>query len=191
MKISLCSFALPILLVVAAQETAFATQYHFSSSACQPETNADASNLWTNGSGITNTVNQTTPGYWPSVKVICPVTGMESTTQTQTELKVRYRSSAGFTSYWQVNNQNLGTIWWSTVKHPCASSPLTGCTSASSYSPQSLTVTWTGSELYGSNFTSFSTYALKADVPPKCTPTTCDGTVLQYIQAYWVTHSES
>ena len=176
---------LAVAIVTSLAATAGAVPYHFSGAACQPETFADANHTLTNGGGISNSNGAP---FAPVITVVCPVVGLESTTQTQTELRARLfdgnpHSIGGF---WQVDSIGLGTIWWSSIKYACSAA--NGCTSPPGTFTGAATVRWLGSELIAGTFGTFSTYSFRSLIPGRCNDSSCGSP--SWVQSYGVTHNE-
>ncbi len=166
--------------------TAHATTYHYSGAACQPEQASDAALAWTNGAGIGN---KDTAPFGNPINVVCPLVGMESSTQTETELKARLwdgnGGALGIGGFWQIDSVGLGTAYWSSIKYACAAA--NGCSSPTSFTGGGY-VRWTGGELFAPPITNFSTYSFRAMIPGRCYDTSCYA--MSWVQAYWASHVE-
>ena len=165
---------------------AHAVQYHFSGAACRPEQSSDATYALTNGAGISNTDGR---AFAPLINVVCPVVGMETSTQRQTELRARLWDGNGplaIGGFWQIDHIGTGTIWWSSIKYACSAS--TGCSSNTGYTGGGYVI-WTGSELLPYTASSFLTYSFRAMIPGRCyDDQACYSQ--SWVQAYWTTHDE-
>lgn len=179
------------LLIPAALSLAFVatpanadTTYQFSGASCQPERAADVALALTDGGGISNLDSTAFPVA--PINVVCPVSGLESAFQTQVELKARLYDGgpAAIGGFWQLDNLNNNTIWWSSIKYACSAA--NGCTFQPSFTGGAY-VRWTGSELFGTA-SSFSTYSFRAMIPGRCQDQCFQQS---WVRAYWTTHTQS
>jgi hypothetical protein len=157
-----------LALVVAAPQAFASTEYFFSGSACQADDSADDAKIVNIGAGVAN-VDTTS---YSTAYVVCPVTSLISTSLDQLALQVHVHNYVG--GYWEVDDMTFGVIWYSSSK----SATTAGDTD----------LTWTGTDLYGT-VSNYAGYNFIATVPGKCT----SGCASQYnyLQAYWVTHTQA
>jgi hypothetical protein len=179
---------LSLALVGAAAAPARAdTTYHFSGASCQPERPSDRNLALVDGGGISNLDGV---GFPAGINVVCPVSGTESSLQTQVELKARVfdgNSPNAFVGFWQLDNMGNGTIWWSSAKFACTAA--NGCLSDPLGFTGAAWLRWSNTvpgEVFGTA-SSFTTYSFRAIVPGRCNES-CAGGLQSWVRAYWTTH---
>jgi hypothetical protein len=178
--------ALSFALAAGATTPAHAdTTYQFSGASCQPERKSDRDLALVDGGGISNL---DAAAFSFPITVVCPVSGLESQTQTQVALRARlYDGNVNaIGGFWQLDNVNNGTIWWSSIKYACSAA--NGCTTPPGSFTGGADVRWTGGELFGS-VTYFTTYSFRALIPGRCHDSSCGAQ--SWVRAYWTTHVQN